>query len=173
HLWDEEAGRFARGLVMKDNVWVKDMTLESSMFGILDFGVLPVDDYRVQKTMLSIKQGLQVKTEVGGIARYMNDYYFQQSGDIERIPGNPWIICTLWVANFEIASAKTIADLESPRRTLEWVAQHTLSSGLLAEQLNPFDGTPLSVAPLTWSHATVVQSVCKYAAKYKQLNQTV
>ena len=173
HLWDEGEGRFARGLVMKDNVWVKDMTLESSMFGILDFGVLPVDDYRVQKTMLSIKQGLQVKTEVGGIARYMNDYYFQQSGDIERIPGNPWIICTLWVANFEIASAKTIADLESPRRTLEWVAQHTLSSGLLAEQLNPFDGTPLSVAPLTWSHATVVQSVCKYAAKYKQLNQTV
>ena len=47
HLWDEETGRFARGLIQKDNRWVKDMTLESSMFGIWEFGVLPVDDSRL------------------------------------------------------------------------------------------------------------------------------
>ena len=58
HLWDEEAGRFARGLIQKDNRWVKDMTLESSMFGIFEFGVLPVDDYRVVRTMNAIKEGL-------------------------------------------------------------------------------------------------------------------
>jgi len=141
------------------------------MFGVLDFGVLAVDDERVQKTMKSIKQGLRVKTEIGGIARYKNDYYFQQTSDIDRIPGNPWIICTLWVANFEIQTAASLADLESPKRTLEWVTKHALPSGILPEQLNPFDGSPLSVAPLTWSHATLVQSVCKYAAKYKELKR--
>jgi GH15 family glucan-1,4-alpha-glucosidase len=145
------------------------MTLESSMFGVLEFGVLPVDDERVIKTMLAIKEGLQVRTSIGGIARYTNDYYFQQSGEIDKVPGNPWIICTLWVANFEIDSAQCIEDLKGPRETLQWVADHALTSGLLPEQLNPYDGSPLSVAPLTWSHATVVQSVSKYAAKYKKL----
>ncbi|MDQ6421086.1 glycoside hydrolase family 15 protein [Paenibacillus sp. LHD-117] len=169
HLWDEDSGRFARGLIQKDNRWVKDMTLESSLFGVLEFGVLPVDDERVVKTMLSIKEGLRVRTDIGGIARYTNDYYFQQSGEIDKVPGNPWIICTLWVANFEIDSAKSLEELSGPRETLEWVADHALQSGLLPEQLNPYDGSPLSVAPLTWSHATVVQSVCKYAKKYKEL----
>ncbi|PZD96247.1 glycoside hydrolase family 15 protein [Paenibacillus sambharensis] len=169
HIWDEESGRFARGLIYKDGAWVKDMTLESSLFGLWEFGVLPVDDSRVKRTIEAIRSGLGVKTEVGGIARYTNDYYFQQSGDIENIPGNPWIICTLWIANYDIASAKSLADLEAPRRTLEWVSRQALSSGVLPEQLNPFDGSPLAVAPLTWSHATYVQSVCKYARAYRKL----
>lgn len=171
HLWDEETGRFARGLIQKDNRWVKDMTLESSLFGVFEFGVLPVDDYRIAQTMNAIKHDLRVKTNVGGIARYTNDYYFQQSGEIDKVPGNPWIICTLWVANFEIDSANSLEELEEPRRTLEWVANHALSSGMLPEQLHPYDGTPLSVAPLTWSHATVVKSVCKYAEKYRKLSR--
>ncbi|XEC92879.1 glycoside hydrolase family 15 protein [Paenibacillus tarimensis] len=170
HLWDEEAGRFARGLIMKEHGWVKDMTLESSMFGILEFGVLPVDDERVVRTMQAIKRGLSVQTEVGGIARYTNDYYFQQSGEIEQVPGNPWIICSLWVANFEIDSARCLEDLNVPRQTLLWVERHALESGILPEQLNPYDGSPLSVAPLTWSHATYVQSVCKYVKKYAELS---
>lgn len=139
------------------------------MFGIWEFGVLPVHDEKVVRTMKAIKEGLQIRTHIGGIARYTNDYYFQQSGEIDQVPGNPWIICTLWVANFEIESALAIADLEGPKQTLQWVVDHALPSGLLPEQLNPHDGSPLSVAPLTWSHATFVQSVSKYAAKYKEL----
>ena len=57
-----------------------------------------------------------IKTEVGGSARYHHDYYFQRSTDIEKVPGNPWIICTLWIAEWEIEYAKTIADLEAPRQ---------------------------------------------------------
>ncbi|EFM09920.1 glycoside hydrolase 15-related protein [Paenibacillus curdlanolyticus YK9] len=169
HLWDEESGRFARGLVQKDNRWVKDMTLESSLFAIWEFGVLPVEDERVVRTMRAIKEGLRIRTNVGGIARYTNDYYFQQSGDIEKVPGNPWIICTLWVANYEIEAASSLSELEGPRQTLQWVVDHALQSGVLPEQLNPYDGAPLSVAPLTWSHATFVQSVTKYARKYRAL----
>ncbi len=169
HLWDEESGRFARGLIWKDNNWIKDMTLESSMFSVLEFGVLPVDDYRVIGTMEAIKAGLSIKTDVGGIARYTNDYYFQKSGDIDQVPGNPWIICTLWIANYEIDAAKTREDLKKPRETLEWVVRQALQSSVLPEQLDPYDGSPLSVAPLTWSHATYVHSVCKYVEKYAKL----
>ena len=44
HLWDEGEQRFVRGLYMEDGEWVKDMTLESSVYGIFEFGVLPADD---------------------------------------------------------------------------------------------------------------------------------
>nr|WP_202887032.1 glycoside hydrolase family 15 protein [Cohnella zeiphila] len=169
HLWDEESGRFARGLVLRDGVWVKDMTLESSLFGLFEFGVLPADDDRVARTMRAIAGGLSVKTDVGGIARYAGDYYFQISHDAARVPGNPWIICTLWGASFQIETAKRTEDLAAPRATLERIARHTLEGGNLPEQLHPLDGTPLSVAPLTWSHATYVSVVCKYLRRRREL----
>lgn len=168
-LWDEEAGRFARGLVWRNDRWEKDMTLESSLFGLFAFGVFPASDDRVNRTMQAIARDLAIRTEVGGIARYTNDYYFQQSGDIDRIPGNPWIICTLWVANFQIETALEPGDLDEPRATLEKVAGWTLAGGNLPEQLHPIEGAPLSVAPLTWSHATYVETVCKYVRKREQL----
>ncbi|WP_274363400.1 glycoside hydrolase family 15 protein [Paenibacillus thermotolerans] len=169
HLWDEDSGRFARGLYMKDGKWHKDMTLESSVYGIFEFGVLPASDDRVRRTMQAVKEGLSVKTPVGGIARYYQDYYFQRSSDLEVVPGNPWIICTLWVAEYEIEAAASPEDLASPRRTLEWVVGKAMESGVLSEQLDPYDGSPVSVAPLTWSHATFVLAVRKYVDKYRKL----
>ncbi|MFC4599237.1 glycoside hydrolase family 15 protein [Cohnella hongkongensis] len=168
-LWDEEAGRYARGLVLQDGEWVKDMTVESSLFGLFEFGVFPADDDRVARTMGAISEKLRIQTDVGGIARYTNDYYFRQSDDIERVPGNPWIICTLWVAGFQIETARSLDGLEEPRRTLEKVAGFALAGGNLPEQLHPETGEPLSVAPLTWSHATYVSTVCKYVRKLEQL----
>lgn len=170
HLWDEDLGRFVRGLYLEDGQWVKDTTLESSIYGIFEFGVLPADDPCVVRTMTAIKEGLSAKTSVGGIARYYHDYYFQRSSNIELVPGNPWIICTLWTAEWEIEMAKTLSDLETPRRTLEWVVSHAMESGILPEQLDPFDGSPVSVAPLTWSHATFILTVVKYSTKYRQLS---
>ncbi|MEY9095510.1 glycoside hydrolase family 15 protein [Paenibacillus sp. RC84] len=169
HLWDEKEGRFARGLYQKDGTWVRDMTLESSVYGIFEFGVLPADDDRVVRTMQANKNGLSIKTPVGGVARYHHDYYFQRSQDVDQVPGNPWIICTLWIAEWEIECAKTLADLETPRQTLEWVVKHQMESGILPEQLDPYNGDPVSVAPLTWSHATFVLAVVKYLSKYEQL----
>ena len=36
---------------------------------------------------------------------------------------------------------------------------------MLAEQVNPFTNAPMSVSPLTWSHATVVDVVQSYLEK--------
>ncbi len=42
---------------------------------------------------------------------------------------------------------------------LSWAAERALPSGVLAEQVHPYTGEPLSVSPLTWSHATYVTAV--------------
>ena len=56
--------------------------------------------------MEQIEQRLWCRTDIGGVARYENDYYHQVSQDVGSVPGNPWIICTLWLAEWYIAKAK-------------------------------------------------------------------
>jgi len=169
HLWDVQTGRFIRGLYKEHGKWHKDRTLESSVYGIFAFGVLPPDDDRVIRTMEANLRGLSIQTPIGGISRYYNDYYFQRSSDIQQVPGNPWIICTLWMAEWQTEMASNLSELDKPKETLEWVVRNAMQSGILPEQLDPYSGAPVSVAPLTWSHATYVLTVNKYAAKYKEL----
>lgn len=166
HLYDEERGRFVRTVtVLADGTIVKDATLDLSMAGIFLFGMLPADDPRVVATMRALESRLWVKTAIGGFARYENDYYFQQSQDIANVPGNPWFAPTLWVAEHHIAAAKTMEDLDRARELLEWCATKANRSGVLAEQVHPLTGDPMSVAPLTWSHASYVGAVQRYARK--------
>ncbi len=170
HLYDPEIGRFLRGIYIRQDGHVeKDFTVESSLFSIFAFDVLPVDDPRVASTMEAVKRSLRVDTEIGGFARYQGDYYFKKSHDTARVPGNPWIICTLWVADWEIAKARSLDELQEPKSRLSWVVRHALQSGVLSEQLDPFTGAPVSVAPLTWSHATYVATVLRYLEKVKEL----
>ena len=42
---------------------------------------------------------------------------------------------------------------------------------MLAEQVHPYTKQPLSVSPLTWSHATFVATVLDYLAKETQLGR--
>jgi len=106
---------------------------------------------------------------VGGVARYENDYYHQISQDVANVPGNPWFICTLWLAQWAIATAQTAADLGAARDILSWASAHALPSGVMAEQVHPYSNAPLSVSPLTWSHATLVLTVREYLARQRQM----
>jgi GH15 family glucan-1,4-alpha-glucosidase len=166
HLWDEDRGRFVRTVaVLPDGLIVKDATVDISLAGIFLFGLLPADDPRVIATMNAIEQRLTVKTAVGGIARYENDYYFQVTQDTANVPGNPWFISTLWLAEWYVATARSLDDLERPRALLEWCRTKALRSGVLAEQVHPYTGAPLSVSPLTWSHAAFVSAVQHFARR--------
>ena len=164
HLWDPDRNRFVRTVaVLPDGLIVKDATVDISLAGIFLFGLLPADDPRVVSTMKAIEARLTVKTDIGGVARYENDYYFQVSQDVANVPGNPWFISTLWLAEWYIATARTLDDLERPRALLDWCRSKALPSGVLAEQVHPFTGEPLSVSPLTWSHAAFVSAIQHYA----------
>jgi len=102
---------------------------------------------------------------VGGMARYENDTYQQVSTDIESVPGNPWFICTLWLAQWHILSARNRVDMRPGLDILMWTQAHALPGGVMAEQVEPYTNTPLSVSPLTWRHATFVSVVQSYVAK--------
>jgi GH15 family glucan-1,4-alpha-glucosidase len=171
HLWDAERGRFVRRITV-DRVTGAidaDVTIDASSFGVFQFGMLAADDPKVVATMEQVEARLWCRTDIGGVARYENDYYHQISQDVGAVPGNPWIICTLWLAEWYIAKAKQPSDLSRALEILDWVRRHTLESGVLAEQIHPYNGDPLSVSPLTWSHATVVMTVREYLTKLDQL----
>ena len=171
HLWDEERQRFVRRITVdrKTGEIDADLNIDSSLYGVFQFGMFDADDPMVVSTMTQIEQRLWCRTDIGGVARYENDYYHQISQDTTNVPGNPWIICTLWLAEWYIAKAKTLTELSKALEILDWVRRHTLESGVLAEQLHPYNGDPMSVSPLTWSHATVVMTVREYLAKMDEL----
>ncbi len=171
HLWDQDAGRYARRLIVHPGGRLEpDLTVDSAVYGLWAFGAVAPDDWRMAATMRVTHDRLRVQTDVGGQARYENDYYFRQSDDIGRVPGNPWIICTLWRAQYQIAIAQTLSDLEPALALLSWAVDHAAQSGVLPEQLHPFTGEPLSVSPLTWSHAEFVATVLHYLDKVQTLN---
>jgi ferredoxin len=76
----------------------------------------------------------------------------------------------MWLAQYYVSIAKSVEDLERVVNYLRWVVSRALPSGVLAEQINPFTGEPISVSPLTWSHATVVQTVMDYLEKMQELH---
>ncbi|MEK8126402.1 glycoside hydrolase family 15 protein [Paenibacillus filicis] len=169
YLYSEAEGRFIRSLYWnaEKGTYEADLTLDASMYAVFDFGLIPVEDPRVEATMKAIRQKLWVQTEVGGLARYTNDYYHQVTKDVDRVPGNPWFICTLWYAEYVIAAARDENALKEAEELLRWTVRHALPSGALAEQVHPYTGEPLSVSPLTWSHASFVKVVQEYISKLK------
>ncbi len=171
HMWSDSSGHFARMVTLQDDgSYVHDMTLDASAWGLFAFDAMPVDDERVVSHMEAVRGRLTVDTPIGGIARYENDYYHQvEASNIKKVPGNPWAICTLWMTQYKIASAKSVEDLKLAIADLEWTRLRSLDSGVLAEQFDPYTGAPISVSPLTWSHATVMTTIVQYLLKYAQL----
>ena len=167
YLYRQELNRFARMVTFKKNGTLDnvDPTIDASLYAVGCFGVYDPAEERVTRTMQAIRDRLWCKTAVGGIARYENDHYHQVSQDLDNVPGNPWFVCTLWVAQWLIKKATTADQLKEAVPLLEWVADRALASGVLAEQVHPYTNEPLSVSPLTWSHATYVQTVLDYLEK--------
>ena len=91
-------------------------TIDASLYGAFAFGAYPPDDPRIEATMKAVRERLWCKTEVGGVARYEGDYYHAVSQDIANVPGNPWFICTMWLALHVIAKAKTVEELQRSGR---------------------------------------------------------
>lgn len=166
NLKSEENQRYVRGI--KDGETLDEIS--APMFFLEKFGLVDEDDEYFENTMNAIQHDLSPDTDIGGIARYSGDYYHNVTEDFDKVPGNPWIICTLWVAQHLIQTAESEEDLEEAKRHMHWSCDNSLSTGLLPEQVDPFTGEGKSVAPLTWSHTTFIETSLMYADKLEDFN---
>ncbi len=179
HLYDEEEGRFLKGvrISLDGHVDKSDKKLhkvDASLFGLWYYGMFDPNDPRIDRTMKAIEERL--RTPIGGLARYEGDRYHWDNaleGEDEKIPGNPWFITTIWLAQHRIAKAQTLEELRRALPILKWVCAKSLPSGVLAEQIHPKTGAPLSVSPLTWSHASLISAVREYIEKYEVLEEKI
>ncbi len=143
-----------------------DPTLDTASFiGFFRFGVVAVGDPLLARAAAVLADWLCCKTPLGGAARYEGDRYYRTDA---RTPGNPWIITTLWYAQYLIAAVKKTADLEEALRWISWAADRASGAGMLPEQLDPRTGEPVSASPLVWSHAEYVYTVLEYLATLKE-----
>lgn len=171
HMFHPEQKRFARMVVpLDDGSYRLDMTRDAANFALFAFAGFDPNDEDIARELQGNCERLWIKTDVGGIARYERDYYHQiEREKIDQVPGNPWIICTLWHAWYLIARATTIEQLREAMPVLEWVCERAALSGVLAEQYHPYTGEPISVAPLTWSHSTYAVVCLEYLKKLETL----
>ena len=155
-----EEGYFARMIRVEDGrVTFTDKNVDASLYSLFAFDMFEASHPMMKSSMERVVKDLWIKTPIGGVARYIDDPYYRISRDL---PGNPWIITTLWVAFYYIEAGDKNRALE----LLLWVADRALSSGVLSEQVDPYTGAPLSVSPLTWSHATYIEAVQRYMDKF-------
>jgi len=169
HLYSAELGRFLRALEFTgDEYFTADTAVGASVFALFYFGAFTPEDETVKQTMRAVEEKLWVNTKIGGVARFESDGYMRVSKDVT---GNPWFICTLWLADYRIAVAKSKKDLKGALEILEWTTKRALPSGVLAEQVNPLTGEPVSVSPLTWSHSTFVATVMNYLKKLNEISK--
>ncbi len=168
YLYDEAQGIFIKMLnVADDGTIIYDKTLDmSSVYGVFAFGVLDIDDPRLTRAIKQAEERLVINTKVSGVVRYEGDRYYRS---VDGVPGNPWFITTLWLAQYHIAHAKKESDFAEVHKWIAWAAKHASSSGMLSEQLHPYTGEQLSATPLTWSHSEYVMTIIKYLDRLEEL----
>lgn len=148
---------FRKGyLLQPDGTLQFDDNLDvSSMYGVMMFGLYKTPD-TLAATMQAIEDTLLDKTPSGGSPRYEHDHYFESK---PPYLGNPWFVTTLWIAQYYARMKQP----DKARKYLDWTIERTLPSGILSEQVNPDTSAPISVTPLVWSHAELVNTILDVA----------
>jgi len=147
-------GYFRKGFLLQDNGELEyNDTLDiSSLYGPFMYAELPLQDERLISTAKQVEERLLNSSPSGGVLRYEHDNYFLTK---QQFKGNPWIVSTLWLAQF----FNTAGQPGKAQELLDWALKHELPSSVLSEQFDPETGDPLGVTPLVWSHAEMVNTL--------------
>ncbi len=165
-LWNEKTNYFYKSIDLSQGNALHDESIDaSSFFGAIFNGYLQ-DKSLEEKAYKTVLNTLSSDGGIGGIVRFENDVYFSENPDSK---GNPWIITTLWQAQYLVDNAKKESDFDEVYKIFEWVSNAAQKSGILPEQLHPVSGHHLSAEPLAWSHAEFVTTVMKYLEKVEEL----
>jgi GH15 family glucan-1,4-alpha-glucosidase len=164
HLFDTDRQLYRKGFLVGDNGQLTyDNTLDiSSMYGIAMFNYFE-DDQPLKKTLEKVESILLNQSPTGGSPRYEHDHYFESE---PQYMGNPWFVTSLWIAQYYIRIGRT----DEGRRLVDWTLSRSLPSGVLSEQVHPTDGRPVSVTPLVWSHAELINTVLDLSEESEELS---
>lgn len=153
YLYNDKRKAFYKGIMVKQGTVEHDETFDmSSVFGAFMFGLFPVGSEELNAAIDTLSHTFHVDSGTIGLPRYENDDYYRSTPDTT---GNWWFISSLWLAQYYIETDQ----LDAACTITAWVRDHAGSTGILSEQLNPIDGSFISVAPLTWSHAEYVATL--------------
>lgn len=149
-----DQGYFRRGqlLLPEGGTEYNDLVDIASLYGPFMYARLPLNDERLLGTAKAVEEQILAKGPIGGVIRYPGDDYFLTK---TQYGGNPWIVGTLWLAQYYVAQGRQ----DEAKGLLQWALDRQMPSGILSEQFDPEDGTPLGVAPLVWSHAELVNTI--------------
>ena len=153
-FFDPDRQAFRKGFLLQEDGSLQfDNTLDvSSLFGVMMYASQDMGGEHVLGTVRTIENTLLDKTPSGGSPRYEYDHYFESS---PSYLGNPWFVTTLWMAQYYVRTKQ----LDRARDYVDWTVKNAMPSGVLSEQINPTDSSPVSVAPLVWSHAEFINTV--------------
>lgn len=153
-FFDEKRGSLRKSFLLQDDGSLQfDNTLDvSSAWAALMFATPAFGSKAIRSTFKVIETELLNSSPAGGAPRYENDTYFASDPPHK---GNPWFVTTLWIAQYYLQLARN----PDADKLADWTLDHSLPSGVLSEQINPTDGTPLSVTPLVWSHAELINTL--------------
>ncbi|HEX5448335.1 MAG TPA: glycoside hydrolase family 15 protein [Candidatus Saccharimonadales bacterium] len=153
-LINDQTGAYRKSLLVKPGGQPEpDDTIDaSSFFGALQYYDGVNDNLRSSVRM--VEEKLLKDIPIQGVPRYEHDDYFLSKG---QYVGNPWIITTLWLAQYCLKDGQS----DRARQLMDWVVERAGPSGMLSEQVDPEDGSPLGVNPLAWSHSTFLETAIK------------
>jgi GH15 family glucan-1,4-alpha-glucosidase len=150
-LYNDQLGYFRKSILLQpdNNLEYNDTLDVSSAYGRFILGNL---DDKVTKTFVALEKKMLNSSPSGGIPRYEHDSYFLSK---EKYLGNPWLVCSLWMAQYYIKTSEA----EKANQLIEWTMNHASASGMLSEQIDPETNGLLGVSPLVWSHATFIDTI--------------
>jgi GH15 family glucan-1,4-alpha-glucosidase len=153
HLFNNERQHFYKGLIVKNGEIIKDGTVDlSSTFGAYLFGLFDSSSNELSSSIDTVKNLFGVKDGIIGLPRYENDDYRRSN---PNITGNYWFITSMWLAQYEANDG----NMDKAFAILDWVKSRALSTGMMAEQLDPENDQVVSPAPLTWTQAEYLSTL--------------
>lgn len=152
-FFDPERGAYRKGFLLQtDGSLQFDNTLDiSSLYGVMMYAMHDGVE-QLHQTMELIENVLLDKSPSGGSPRYEHDTYFEVEPEYM---GNPWFVTTLWLAQYYVRTKNR----DKASHYVDWAVSKMLPSGVLSEQVHPTDSSPLSVTPLVWSHAELINTM--------------
>ena len=142
-FYDESKKSFVRN--------IDDKKIDISMLGaIYPFNMFKPKEKKVLNTVERINMTL--RTYTGGYQRFENDHYKN---------GNPWVIATLWMANYYLETGEN----KKARECFDFVLKTSGKHGYLAEQIDNNQMAPAWVIGLGWSHAMFIITLQKMIEK--------